>query len=48
MIHIDATFKVDGKKFLVEFKIACLRNTRKAIREALGQILEYNLYPSQN
>ena len=43
--NIDATFEVCGKKFLAEFKIAYLGNTKKAIREALGQILEYNHYP---
>jgi hypothetical protein len=43
--HIDATFEVGKKRFLAEFKIAYLGNTKKAIREALGQILEYNHYP---
>jgi hypothetical protein len=43
--HIDATFEALGRRFLAEFKIAYLGNTKKAIREALGQILEYNHYP---
>jgi len=43
--QIDATFEVGGQEFLVEFKIAYMGNTKRAIREALGQILEYNHYP---
>lgn len=43
--QIDATFEVGHKRFLVEFKIAYQGNTKRAIREALGQILEYNHYP---
>lgn len=43
--QIDAKFVVDGRKFLAEFKIAYHGNTKRAIREALGQILEYNHYP---
>jgi hypothetical protein len=42
---IDATFHKGSRTYLVEFKIAYLGNTRRAIREALGQILEYNFYP---
>ena len=44
-MQIDATFITDNAKFLVEFKIAYQGNTKRAIREALGQILEYNYYP---
>jgi hypothetical protein len=43
--QIDATFELDGSRFLAEFKIAYQGNTKRAIREALGQILEYNHYP---
>jgi hypothetical protein len=43
--QIDATFEAAGKRFLAEFKIAYLGKTKRAIREALGQILEYNHYP---
>jgi hypothetical protein len=43
--QIDATFEVGNLNFLIEFKIAYQGNTKKAIREALGQILEYNYYP---
>ena len=45
--QIDVTFEVGSKRFLAEFKIAYLGNTKRAIREALGQILEYNHYPSR-
>jgi hypothetical protein len=43
--YIDAVFHKGGRSYLVEFKIAYLANTKRAIREALGQILEYNYYP---
>lgn len=43
--QIDATFELGGKRFLAEFKVVYSGNTRRAIREALGQILEYNHYP---
>jgi hypothetical protein len=43
--QVDATFETGGKTFLTEFKIAYQGNTKRAIREALGQILEYNHYP---
>ena len=43
--QIDATFEMGGKRYLAEFKIAYQGNTKRAIREALGQILEYNHYP---
>jgi len=45
--RIDCAFIEDGKRTMVEFKIAYEGNTRRAIREALGQILEYNFYPSR-
>jgi len=43
--QIDARFNSGNKTFLVEFKIAYQGNTKRAVREALGQILEYNYYP---
>jgi len=43
--QIDAKFVTRDKKYLTEFKIAYQDNTKRAIREALGQILEYNHYP---
>jgi hypothetical protein len=46
--QIDAIFEANGGKYLVEFKIAYHGNTKIAIREALGQILEYNYYPPRS
>lgn len=43
--QIDAVFKTKNATFLVEFKIAYQGDTRRAIREAMGQLLEYNHYP---
>lgn len=43
--QIDATFTTHNQRFLAEFKIAYQGDTKRAIREALGQILEYNHYP---
>ncbi len=43
--QIDATFVTREGRFLAEFKIAYQGDTKRAIREALGQILEYNHYP---
>lgn len=42
--RIDCTFVERGVRTMVEFKIAYESNTQRAIREALGQILEYNYY----
>jgi hypothetical protein len=43
--QIDAVFKMTEARFLVEFKIAYNGEARYAIRQALGQLLEYNYYP---
>lgn len=43
--HIDVTFFLRKQRILVEFKIAYTNDPKPAIREALGQVLEYNLYP---
>lgn len=43
--RIDVTFSCSGKSHLAELKICYGANTRHAIREALGQIFEYNYYP---
>ena len=42
---VDLTFKYHGVTHLAELKICYGDNTRAAIREALGQLLEYNHYP---
>ena len=43
---IDLTFTCAAKKHLAELKICYAEDTRHAIREAMGQLLEYNHYPS--
>lgn len=45
--YVDTTFELYGKSTMVEFKICYGSHTRRAIREALGQILEYNHFPKR-
>jgi hypothetical protein len=45
--NIDVTFRLGKQSALVEFKIAYNGDPKPAIREALGQILEYNHYPDR-
>jgi hypothetical protein len=45
--NIDATFRIGKQSVLVEFKVAYHSDPKPAIREALGQILEYNHYPDR-
>jgi hypothetical protein len=45
--NIDATFRIGKQSVLVEFKVAYRSDPKPAIREALGQILEYNHYPDR-
>jgi len=44
---IDLQFNLKQDPAMAEFKIAYNGNTTAAIREALGQILEYNHYPAR-
>ena len=46
--QIDLQFNLGRKTALVEFKVAYNGNTKAAIREALGQLLEYNDYPRRD
>ena len=46
--QIDMEFKLGQSPAMVEFKIAYDGRTKPALREALGQILEYNHYPGRN
>jgi hypothetical protein len=46
--QIDMQFSVNRVRAMAEFKIAYDGNTKAAIREALGQILEYNQYPGRD
>lgn len=45
--QIDMEFKFGQKPAMAEFKIAYDGNTKAALREALGQIFEYNHYPGR-
>lgn len=45
--NIDVTFQIGKQSALVEFKVAYNGDPKPAIREALGQILEYNHYPDR-
>jgi hypothetical protein len=45
--NIDATFRMGKQSVLVEFKVAYHSDPKPAIREALGQIFEYNHYPER-
>jgi hypothetical protein len=44
---IDVRFKLHGHDVIAELKVCAYVGTRKSIREALGQLLEYNHYPSR-
>jgi hypothetical protein len=46
--QVDVRFNVNGRSFLAELKVCFGVGTRKSIREALGQLLEYNHYPTRN
>lgn len=46
--HIDILFKIGGIEYIAELKVVYGVGTTKAIREALGQLLEYNYYPGRN
>ncbi|MGA2673361.1 MAG: hypothetical protein ABSE99_09035 [Terracidiphilus sp.] len=46
--QVDVRFSIHKRKVLAELKVCWGVGTRKSIREALGQLLEYNHYPSRN
>ncbi|HEX3809364.1 MAG TPA: hypothetical protein VHW02_06650 [Rhizomicrobium sp.] len=46
--QIDIQFYHDDTKILAELKICYGAKTRHAIREALGQVFEYNYYPKRS
>ena len=46
--YIDILFELDGNKYIAELKIVYGGTTTKAIRESIGQLLEYNHYPSRS
>ena len=43
--RIDVRFTCSSESHLAELKICYYGDTRHAIREAMGQLLEYNHYP---
>ena len=43
--QVDLQFAHKGKTYLAELKICYGQDTKRAIRDALGQVFEYNLYP---
>lgn len=45
--RIDIRFRYNGLPAIVELKVCFGMGTTKAIREALGQLLEYNHYPGR-
>jgi hypothetical protein len=45
--QIDMQFEIGHDQAMAEFKIAYDGNTKAAVREALGQIFEYNHYPGR-
>jgi len=45
--YVDMLFKRSGKFYLAELKVCYGTGSTKAIREALGQLLEYNYYPGR-
>ena len=42
--HVDVRFRSKDRSYCAELKVCHGFSTRAAIREALGQITEYNLY----
>jgi len=45
--YVDVVFQREGMTYRAELKICYGVGSTKAIREALGQLLEYNYYPSR-
>ena len=43
--RVDISFSQDDRTHLAELKVCYGGDTRASIREALGQVFEYNLYP---
>lgn len=44
---IDVLFSINKASFIAELKITYGTSTKKAIRESIGQLFEYNLYPGR-
>lgn len=46
--QVDIRFELDSTSVLAELEVCLGRGTRRAIREAIGQLLEYNHYPGRS
>lgn len=46
--QIDIRFELKSRAVLAELEVSHACGTRKSIREALGQLIEYNHYPPRN
>lgn len=46
--YVDVRFSLKNVSVIAELKVCYGVNTTRSIREALGQLLEYNHYPSRN
>ena len=44
---MDVQFRRGSKKYCAELKVVQTAGSTSAIREALGQLLEYNYYPGR-
>lgn len=45
--NVDLEFELRGQTYLAELKVTLYSTIRHSIREAVGQLLEYNLYPGR-
>ena len=46
--NIDVSFLKGRKSFMAELKVVYDMGSTRSIREAMGQVFEYNLYPGRN
>ena len=46
--QVDVQFEYQNESYLIEIKITYGLSTRQAIREAIGQLFEYNFYPGRH
>ena len=45
--NVDLEFELGGQTYIAELKITLYSTIRHSIREAIGQLIEYNLYPGR-
>lgn len=46
--YIDILFSINGVEYIAELKVVYGVGTTKSIREAIGQLFEYNYYPGRD